>query len=111
MGLKIRDLALNERPDPKAIALAEKARTAEEYRRKADKRKWKRALEQAIFWRDRRDELGKQLCEQPDSDKIASLFHSACRRSADASEEEITSMEKITWSSGRPIKGFNMTRI
>jgi hypothetical protein len=107
MGIKVRDLALNERPDPKAQALAEKARTAEEYRRKAAKRAWHKALEQAIFWRKRREELGNMLYENPESDKIASLFHAACRRSADASESELTALGKISWSRGIPIKTFN----
>jgi hypothetical protein len=96
LGWRMRDLCGDGRPDRKAIELAEKARTAEAYRCKAVKCKWRAALGQAIYWRDRRDELGKMLYEQPSSDKMASLFHAACRRSANASEECVQCFCKLS---------------
>ena len=111
MGLKLRDLALNERPDPKAQAEMERIRVKEATERKRIKANWRRVLEQAIYWRSRRDELGKLLHETPNSDKIASLFNAACYRAAHLSDSELHLLEKITWTTGLPFKTFNLSRM
>jgi hypothetical protein len=107
MGLKIRDLALDEMPDPKALALAEKKRAQEKYRRKAAHLAWRRALDQAWFWRNRRDELGRMLAEDPENCKIASLFHAACSRFQTASAAELSAREKDICASGKKFNILN----
>ena len=111
MGLRLRDLALNEMPTRADFAKMERERAAEERERTAIRRKWRRELEQAIFWRDRRNELGKMLYESPESNKIASLFHAACFRAASLSDSEFELFGKVKWANGLTKKMFHLERV
>jgi hypothetical protein len=105
MGLKVRDLSLNGRPDPKQAAEMERVRLKSERERKRIKAKLRRTREQALYWNRRQTELGKQLAESIDSDKLASLFHRACQI---AQELDSSSREQLCKLYPK-IKAFNLS--
>ncbi len=95
MGLQVRDLALNEMPSRKALADMERVRLKEERESAQRQRRWLRTLQQAHYWRERRDELGKMLFAEPESDKIAALFHRACNRANTLADSELDAFAMV----------------
>ena len=87
LGLKLGDLFYEKRSwSPEAVKKLEANRKEEERMEAAQKVKKRRSIDQAIYWKNEVERLGKLLMEDPSSDRIARQFHWAVdrRRTAQA---------------------------
>lgn len=83
VGLRMGDLFPDTKPDREAMALAEKMRRQEELKRQEQRRieRWK--IDHARKWEACKDALGFLLMQQPDSDRLFSLFSHSCNMTRD----------------------------
>jgi hypothetical protein len=95
VGLTLRDLFVDTKPDREAMALAEKLR-AEAGR---ERMKLRQELRKVTVWRKHWEgkvrELGKLLAERPESDRLNELFRGALQKWRRFGRQEVELMCQI----------------
>jgi hypothetical protein len=73
----------DEKPNREAMRLAEKLRSEEETKRKAERKRVRDRQYLYRKWEACRNALGLLLIQRPSDDRLSMLFHHACNQSRD----------------------------
>lgn len=95
VGLTLRDLFADTKPDREAMALAEKQRAEAGRERMKMRRELRRVQDLRRYWEDQTEQLSKLLMEAPERGRLDALFRGALQKARRLDKQEVELMCKL----------------